>query len=1190
MKKITDFMINKRHIILSIFIALTIISGFLATKVEINTDLTVYLPEDSQTRIGTEIMKKEFKDSDSPGSLNLMFKNITEKEKTEILENLSNIKGVSKIDYDNTENYNKKDYTLYVVNTEEKSNSKISKNIYEKILEDYEDYEIYTSGSIKASNTEILPTWIMVTSIVCAMIILIIMCDSYLEPFLFLISILIAVILNAGTNIIFKSVSEVTNSISAILVMALSMDYSIMLINRFRSERENEKNDIKAMQNALYHSFQSITSSSLTTIVGLITLVFMSFTIGKDLGLVLAKGVFLSLISIFLCLPTLILTFDKWITKTQKKTINPKLTKLGNISYKLKMPITFLFIIIFIGSTLLKGNLKILYTSPESNKIGEIFGNNNQIALIYKNDFEENISEYLKALENKNKVTSVLGYGNTLNEKLEYNNLNSKLSTLGANIKVEDYFLKILYYHYFNKEENNTVTLNEFYNFIINENSSLISEEEKQELTKLKYFINHYEINKDRNTKELANILNMNEENINDILVYYNAKNNNLELTLNEFIKFIINDILPNPKYSSLFDEATLNKIKIIETYIDKEYIMTEFSSNTISDILNVSKNNIDLIILSKYSKTDNGSKLTLNEFTNEIINLKNNTNFLDNINIELIELLNTFTEKTNITAPLDKQTIKNFFEPNLVDLVYIANNLLDTDTISLEYFIKSVIKINEANNILNEDELKNFILIEKVINDTLTDPLISYTSTELSEFLNLDIELLNSLYALIDFTSNNIDNWTISISETINIIIENEKIVNSLDEETLNNIVTLHTIINLTLNETKLTSENISEILKVEKNNIELLYGLYVTTYINKEISLNKIINFLLTDIVNNENTNTINETNKNNLLSIKKIIDDSLSMKKYTKENMYRTLSTLTDKINQNEIDLMYMYYGSVNNYDINWKITIEELIYYLNDEIIIDERFNNFIEENIKNDIIKAKEQIIKTKSLLVGKNHSRIIINTKLEFESDETYKFIENISDEIKNKNIEEFYIIGDSSMAYEMNKTFTDEFNFISILTMIFLMIVVAISFKSLIIPIILVLLIQSAVYLTMGILSITVGTVYFIALLVVQSILMGATIDYAIVYTSYYLEYRQNKNVKDSILSSYSSSIHTILTSSSILIIVTFILGIFAKDITSKICITISEGTLCSTLLILLILPGTLALFDKIIVKNKTK
>ena len=445
-------------------------------------------------------------------------------------------------------------------------------------------------------------------------------------------------------------------------------------------------------------------------------------------------------------------------------------------------------------------------------------------------------------------------------------------------------------------------------------------------------------------------------------------------------------------------------------------------------------------------------------------------------------------------------------------------------------------------------------------------------------------------MYALIDFTSNNIDNWTISISETINIIIENEKIVNSLDEETLNNIVTLHTIINLTLNETKLTSENISEILKVEKNNIELLYGLYVTTYINKEISLNKIINFLLTDIVNNENTNTINETNKNNLLSIKKIIDDSLSMKKYTKENMYRTLSTLTDKINQNEIDLMYMYYGSVNNYDINWKITIEELIYYLNDEIIIDERFNNFIEENIKNDIIKAKEQIIKTKSLLVGKNHSRIIINTKLEFESDETYKFIENISDEIKNKNIEEFYIIGDSSMAYEMNKTFTDEFNFISILTMIFLMIVVAISFKSLIIPIILVLLIQSAVYLTMGILSITVGTVYFIALLVVQSILMGATIDYAIVYTSYYLEYRQNKNVKDSILSSYSSSIHTILTSSSILIIVTFILGIFAKDITSKICITISEGTLCSTLLILLILPGTLALFDKIIVKNKTK
>jgi predicted RND superfamily exporter protein len=169
-----------------------------------------------------------------------------------------------------------------------------------------------------------------------------------------------------------------------------------------------------------------------------------------------------------------------------------------------------------------------------------------------------------------------------------------------------------------------------------------------------------------------------------------------------------------------------------------------------------------------------------------------------------------------------------------------------------------------------------------------------------------------------------------------------------------------------------------------------------------------------------------------------------------------------------------------------------------------------------------------------------------------------------------------------------MSKTFVDEFNYISIITMIAIFIVVALTFKSLIIPIILVGVIQCAVYLTMGILALSGGTVYFIALLIVQSILMGSTIDYAILYTSYYIEERTTKNRKEAIISAYNQSIHTILTSGSILVIVTFIVGMFATAITAKICITLCKGTLCSIILILIFLPAILGAFDKFVVKNK--
>ena len=173
-------------------------------------------------------------------------------------------------------------------------------------------------------------------------------------------------------------------------------------------------------------------------------------------------------------------------------------------------------------------------------------------------------------------------------------------------------------------------------------------------------------------------------------------------------------------------------------------------------------------------------------------------------------------------------------------------------------------------------------------------------------------------------------------------------------------------------------------------------------------------------------------------------------------------------------------------------------------------------------------------------------------------------------------------------MALEMSQSFNGELNYITILTMIFIFVVVALTFKDLLVPFILVLIIQCAVFVTMTILTLTGTNVYFIALLIVQAILMGATIDYAILYTSYYLESRKTMDIKSAVINSYNKSIHTILTSSSILIIVTLIIGNFASAIAAKICKTLSQGTLASFLLILLILPAILATVDKIIIKDK--
>lgn len=158
MKNVTDFIIKRRNIIIVLFIILSIISIVISKKVKINYDMTEYMPTDSETRLGLDIMNKEFEEENT-SVLNIMFKNLTEDEKIEIQKKLSDIEGVSSVEYEkDNEKYNKDENTLYILNIDEAEDSKTAKDIYEYVNDNFKDYDFYTSGSIANRNMEILPT------------------------------------------------------------------------------------------------------------------------------------------------------------------------------------------------------------------------------------------------------------------------------------------------------------------------------------------------------------------------------------------------------------------------------------------------------------------------------------------------------------------------------------------------------------------------------------------------------------------------------------------------------------------------------------------------------------------------------------------------------------------------------------------------------------------------------------------------------------------------------------------------------------------------------------------------------------------------------------------------------------------------------------------------------------------------
>lgn len=816
MKKITDFIVKRRNIIILIFILFAIISVFLSKKVNINYDMAEYLPSNSETRIGMNIMNQEFGE-ESTSNLNIMFKNLTNDEKNNIHERLSSIDGVSNVDYElDSEKYNSNEYTLYVITVDDTEDSETATSVYNSIKDIFNDYEFYTSGNISDRNIVILPIWLIILAVSICTIILIIMCESYIEPFLFLTCIGIAVLLNNGTNIIFGTVSNITSSISAILQLALSMDYSIMLLNRYKQEKEKNSNNVDAMKEALYKSFASISSSSVTTIVGLITLVFMSFTIGKDLGFVLAKGVLLSLLVIFTCLPALILMFDKLIVKTQKKSPNITLNKFGNIIYKFRSIGFILLIILFVGSYILKGNLGMLYTNSEENMIAHIFPENNQIAIIYNNKDEETVSKYLKDLESPEKVDEVLAYGNTINEKLKYNEFNNKLDELDTQTHIDEYLLKILYYDYYSKNQENKMTFNEFVEFtennvLNNENfSSKLEPDVDSNVKRLKNFTSIEEMNKKRTYNEIANILDINKNDIYNLFVYYYSDKININLTIDEFINFLNNEVLTNNDYSSSISSSEKKKLSNLSKFTNKNTITKSMNSTEMSKIFGLNKNTIDQLYLYYYSIHGVNSKLSINEFANfvvsDVLTDENYKNKINNDTISNLKLLQTISNKNLIEKNMNISEISKQFnidEEIVKKLFLLKYTTIDNGTsLTILEFTDFVKYLKENTQYLDKvdtssiDKINTFAKNENNINTTKMNKVqLAYI------FDNISKGLVDNVYTALQLPNE----YTVSPQEFLNLVINN--LSGNLDNNSLNNLKQIKFIIDDSIKPNKYTA-----------------------------------------------------------------------------------------------------------------------------------------------------------------------------------------------------------------------------------------------------------------------------------------------------------------------------------------------------------------------------------------------
>lgn len=439
MKKFAHLIVKFRKAILVISVLLLIPSAVGAVSTNINYDILTYLPSDLDSMVGEQYLENDF---NLASSAMITVEDMPTAQLLDLKERISEVDGVSEtfwlsdvLDVTVSEDmlpddihdfmFNEdKDATMMIVRFEDTAASQGTMNAIKKIKTICAE-EAYIGGmsiilqDTKALVDEELPIYIIIAVAAC-IVVLWLGIRSNILPFLFMIGLVFPIVYNFGTNIIFGQISYITEALATVLQLGVTMDYSIFLVNRWREERKVASDDFEAMENAIVNTGVSISASSLTTVAGFLALCFMRLTLGKDIGLVMAKGVILGVISTVTILPALILCFRNKIWKWEHKPLIPKLKKVSYLVTDHYKPILAVFICLLVVFGLAYPKVEQYYTLTDSlpedmtgkignEKLKEDFGMTSSYFVIIDDSLlDEDVKQMSKEIENLDGITSVL--------------------------------------------------------------------------------------------------------------------------------------------------------------------------------------------------------------------------------------------------------------------------------------------------------------------------------------------------------------------------------------------------------------------------------------------------------------------------------------------------------------------------------------------------------------------------------------------------------------------------------------------------------------------------------------------------------------------------------------------------------------------------------------------------------------
>ena len=900
-------------------------------------------------------------------------------------------------------------------------------------LPDMEE-QISNLGSSFGDGADMMPTNLprtLAIGVSLLFVVLLVMCSSLMEVLLFLITAICAVILNMGTNAFLSDVSMVTNTLTPVLQMVLSMDYSIILMNRYRQERLQDRLPSEAISSSLSGATPSILSSAFTTIVSLLMLTFIKLKIGADLGYVLAKGVAFSLLCNFTVLPALIVWADKSVIFKTKKTPRFPSAAVSRFQTRYRVPLAILFIVLVSSVAVLQRRTPINFAPQWISKASEHERSDNPLLLIYSTSEEAALPELMQRLEADPKVMLAVSYPTTLGKPCTAEEMYGMMADFGASDFPEE-FLQMVFYAMAHPSGGGRLSFSEI----------------------------------EASAKKLSDEGMMPEGMSYDNMVAQIMQQAESMMPPEPEVPQVTQVQVPDAE--PLATSAT-------DTVDTTEILLAEAAADTVA-LAVVHEPDTAAVAMEVIPPPEGIPALTYQDMTAP----RTATQMASLLGVNASQMAMAYRMAGHARGTMSLQELYTFARDNILNNkkydAFIPKDMRQQLAAAGEY-AEAVIAAGER--------------AEKV---TLAD--------------------------------------TLAVAEA------------------------------LPMQEPTVTA--------VEPG---------------QEIAWNQDPILILVPEPESEPEPEPEPT------PLERLIDMMLSGRRYTANQLYSALSAAGVAVSRDDIDLLYLYTLANRDFDAEQRVTPEQLIHYVADTLLQKPAVRRIVPEETSRTVDSVQTLIAENAGMMRGENYSFAVISSSYPHESDSTFAFIDNIRASADSLLHETHYWIGESEMYKELKDAFPSELLLLTILTVLAIFIIVAITFRSLLIPIPLVLSVLAGVYVNVIVSGFGGGTMYYLAYLIIQGILMGAAIDYSILFTSYFRAARKTQELGAAIQTAFEGSSHSVLTSGIILTLVPMVMSFVMGDpMISSILKSLSVGALAAVSIILLLLPAVLAVLDPITTGRKTR